>query len=74
MNLVGSRAFICPTKVAKVDFESQILSIVDQIPTLGPVALVDKAAPKHSELPTVAEICAALSSQLNTPPPSRLTT
>ncbi|WP_195302571.1 medium-chain fatty-acid--CoA ligase [Eggerthella lenta] len=68
MNLVGSRAFICPTKVAKVDFESQILSIVDQIPTLGPVALVDKAAPKHSELPTVAEICARYE-PIEYPPP-----
>ena len=74
MNLVGSRAFICPTKVAKVDFESQILSIVDQIPTLGPVALVDKAAPKHSELPTVAEICARYEPIEYPPPPSRLTT
>mgnify|MGYP000314441514 FL=1 len=74
MNLVGSRAFICPTKVAKVDFESQILSIVDQIPTLGPVALVDKAAPKHSELPTVAEICARYENCNPPPPLSRLTT
>ena len=57
MNLVSSRAFICPTKVAKIDFEEQILSILDKIPSLGPVALVDKAAPKRSDLPTISEIC-----------------
>lgn len=57
MNLVGSRAFICPTKVGKIDFEAQILGIADQIPTLGPIALIDKTTPKHSDLPTLAEIC-----------------
>ena len=58
MNLVSTKAFICPTKVAKIDFEEQILSILESIPSLGPVALVDKAAPKHSDLPTIDEICA----------------
>ena len=58
MNLVETKAFICPTKAGKVDFEEQILGIVDQIPSLGPVALVDKVAPKHSDLPSLSEICA----------------
>lgn len=57
MNLVESKAFICPTRAGKVDFEQQILSIVDQIPSLGPVALVDKVEPKHSDLPALSEIC-----------------
>lgn len=56
LNLVGTKAFICPTKLGKVDFEQQILSVRDQIPALGPIALVSKAAPKSSELPTLDEI------------------
>ncbi len=56
MNLVGSKAFICPTKVAKIDFEDQILSIMNDIPSLTSVALVDRMSPKHSDLPTLEEI------------------
>ncbi|WP_302683234.1 medium-chain fatty-acid--CoA ligase [Adlercreutzia sp.] len=56
MNLVESRAYIGPTSFHGVDYEQQILDIAGDIPTLKVIALVDKKAPKHSDLPTVAEI------------------
>ena len=59
MNLVGSKAYIGPTFFHGVDYEQQILDIADRVPTLKMIVLVDKKAPKHSDLPTVAEIVAA---------------
>lgn len=59
MNLVGSKAYVGPTFFHGVDYEQQILDIADDIPTLTTIALVDKKAPKHSDLPTVAEIIEA---------------
>ena len=59
MNLVGSKAYLGPTFFHGVDYEQQILDIADDIPTLTTIALVDKKAPKHSELPTMAEIIEA---------------
>lgn len=59
MNLVGSVAYIGPTFFHGVDYEQQILDIKDDIPTLKLIALVDKKAPKRTDLPTVAEIVAA---------------
>ena len=56
MNLVESRAYIGPTSFHGVDYEQQILDIAGDIPTLKVIARVDKKAPKHSDLPTVAEI------------------
>lgn len=58
MNLVESRAYIGPTSFHGVDYEQQILDIADDIPTLKVIALVDKKAPKQTDLPTVAEIVA----------------
>ena len=58
MNLVESRAYIGPTSSHGVDYEQQILDIADDIPTLKVIALVDKKAPKQTDLPTVAEIVA----------------
>ena len=58
MNLVESRAYIGPTSFHGVDYEQQILNIADDIPTLKVIALVDKKAPKQTDLPTVAEIVA----------------
>lgn len=61
MNLVGSKAYIGPTYFHGVNYEEQILSIADDIPTLKAIALVDKKAPKAegSTLPTVSEIVAS---------------
>ena len=61
MNLVGSKAYIGPTYFHGVNYEAQILSIADDIPTLKAIALVDKKAPKAegSTLPTVSEIVAS---------------
>ena len=73
MNLVGSRAFICPTKVAKVDFESQILSIVDQIPSWDLWRSWTRRRRSTPSCPRSRRYARAMS-QLNTPPPSRLTT
>lgn len=44
MNLVGSKAFICPTFHHKTNFEAQILSVADRIPTLpkDAIAVHDK--------------------------------
>ena len=58
MNLVESRAYIGPTSFHGVDYEQQILDIAGDIPTLKVIALVDKKAPKQTDLPTVAEIVA----------------
>ena len=61
MNLVGPKADIGPTYFHGVNYEEQILSIADDVPTLKAVALVDKKAPKAegSTLPTVSEIVAS---------------
>ncbi len=59
MNLVGSKAYIGPTFFHGVDYEEQILSIRDDIPTLSTIAVVDKKAPARTDLPTVASIVAA---------------
>lgn len=59
MNLVDTKAFICPTKLGKTDFEAQILACRDQIPGLAAIALVSKTAPKTSDLPTLDEILAS---------------
>ncbi len=39
MNLVESKAFICPTFHHKTNFEDMILSIVDRVPSLSPSAI-----------------------------------
>ncbi|MEY8460919.1 medium-chain fatty-acid--CoA ligase [Eggerthellaceae bacterium 24-137] len=58
MNLVGSRAFLCPTFSHNVDYEAQIASVRENIPTLGPIAVLDKQAPSHTDAPTFADILA----------------
>lgn len=57
MNLVGSKAFICPTHHHKTNFEDQILSAVDRIPTLSKeaIAVHDKKAESHGTI-TLNEI------------------
>ncbi len=57
MNVVESKAFICPTFFWKTDFEEQILSIVDNIPSLNreAIAVFDIVAPAHDCI-TVNEI------------------
>ncbi|MEE0706486.1 MAG: AMP-binding protein, partial [Adlercreutzia sp.] len=70
MNLVGSKAYIGPTYFHGVNYEEQILSIADDIPTLKAIALVDKKAPKAegSTLPTVSEIVVSTDPLTSYPP------
>lgn len=56
MNLVGSRAYLSPTFSHNTDYEAQILSVRDAIPSLAAIAVLDKQAPSHSELPTFDDI------------------
>ncbi len=58
MNLVGSRAYLAPTFSHNVDYEAQILSVRDQIPSLKAIAVLAKVAPSHSDLPTFEAIFA----------------
>ena len=57
MNLVGSKAFICPTFYHKTNFEDQVLAIIDEVPTLdrSAVAVHDKTIASHGTI-TLAEI------------------
>lgn len=57
MNLVGSKAFIAPTFHHKTNFEDQIYSIVDRIPTLNEnaIAVHDKTEPAKKAI-TLNEI------------------
>ena len=56
MNLVGSRAYLSPTFSHNTDYEAQILSVRGAVPTLAAIAVLDKQAPSHSELPTFDDI------------------
>ena len=56
LNLVGSKAFICPTFDHKTDYEEQILKVAPQVPTLKAIALIDKKAPAKTDLPTLQSI------------------
>lgn len=58
MNQVGSVAFICPTYFHKCDYEAQILSIAKRIPSLKSIAVLEKCAPKKTDLPTLEHIFA----------------
>ncbi len=59
MNLISTKAYICPTKLAKINFEDQILEAREAVPSLGPIALLDRPAPKTSDLITLDEIYAS---------------
>lgn len=56
MNLVGSRAYLAPTFSHNVDYEAQIASVMEDIPTLSAVAVLDKKAPSHTDFPTFDDI------------------
>lgn len=58
MNQVGCTAFICPTFHHKTDYEAQILSLVDEVPSLprSAIALIDKQAPAKTDLVTLSSI------------------
>lgn len=56
MNKVGTRAFICPTTFHACDFEEQALSVRDRVPTLGPLAVIDKEGASTKGLPTLSHI------------------
>lgn len=49
LNLAESKAFICPTFHHKTDFEAQILSIIDRVPTLSRDAVAVRAKMKPAE-------------------------
>lgn len=57
LNLVESKAFICPTFHHKTNFEEQILSVVDRIPSLSRTALLvqDKLKPA-SKLQSMSDV------------------
>ena len=59
MNLVGTKAFVCPTRFRSVDYEQQALSVRDDIPSLAAIAVVDKFEPARTGLPALSEICAS---------------
>ena len=50
MNIVGSRAFMCPTFHHKTDHEQVALEVLDQVPTLSRdrILLVDKVNPART--------------------------
>lgn len=52
MNLVESKAFICPTFHHKTNFEDQILSVVNEIPSLpnDAIAVHDKTMESHGTI------------------------
>lgn len=56
MNKVGTKSFLCPTFHHKVDYEQQALDIIDRIPSLESIAVLDKFSPAHSDLPTFDHI------------------
>lgn len=56
MNRVQTVAFVCPTFFHKCDYEQQILSVVERIPSLKTIAVLDKCAPRTTGLPTLANI------------------
>lgn len=58
MNLVGSAAYLAPTFSHNVDYEAQILSVREAIPSLRAIAVLAKQAPSHSDLPTFEDIFA----------------
>lgn len=58
MNKVGTRAFICPTTFHACDFEEQALTVLDRVPTLGPIAVVDKEGSSTKGLPALSHIVA----------------
>lgn len=57
LTLVEAKAFLCPTFHHKTSFEDQILSVVDQVPSLSPsaIAVIDKKEKSHSSI-TLNEI------------------
>ena len=58
MNLVGSAAYLAPTFSHNVDYEAQILSVREAIPSLRAIAVLARQAPSHSDLPTFEDIFA----------------
>lgn len=56
MNLVGSRAYLAPTFSHNTDYEAQILAVREAVPSLAAIAVLDRVAPSHSELPTFDDI------------------
>lgn len=58
MNLVESKAFICPTFHHKTNFEEQILSVKDEIPSLpdNAICVHDKTLESHGTI-TLKQIC-----------------
>ena len=70
MNLVGSRAFLCATFSHNVDYEAQILMVRDAIPSLKAIAVLDRVAPSHSDLPTFDDIYGAWEPMTEFPPVS----
>ncbi|MDD6650969.1 MAG: medium-chain fatty-acid--CoA ligase [Eggerthellales bacterium] len=58
MNLVESKALICPTFYHKTDYEAQALAVMKRVPTMQSIALIDKVRPATCDWPTIAQIFA----------------
>ena len=58
MNTTETKAYIGPTFFYKTDYESRIMAVKDQIPTLKAIALVDYVKPPENECVTLREILA----------------
>ncbi len=56
MNTTESKAYFGPTYFYKTDYESRILAVKDQIPSLKAIVLADYAKEKRSSLPVLNEI------------------
>lgn len=57
MNLVGTRAFICPTFFHGIDYEAQALSVRDEVASLRAIAVVDKLEPARHGTAQLSDIC-----------------
>ena len=56
MNTTESKVYFAPTFFYKTDYEQRILAVMDQIPSLKGVVMLDYARERKSNLPSLAEI------------------
>ncbi len=56
MNTTESKVYFAPTFFYKTDYEQRILAVMDQIPSLKGVVMLDYGRERKSNLPSLAEI------------------
>ncbi|MEG0375793.1 MAG: medium-chain fatty-acid--CoA ligase, partial [Raoultibacter sp.] len=59
MNLVGSKAFLCPTVFEGRDLEAQAMTAANKIPSLVGLAFIDRQGPSPAGNPTLSSITAS---------------